>query len=392
MPRPAGCSRTLLWAIAVVVLGAAAVGTVVLLRPRGVVAELATAHVGPLLVTVRCEGTLEPPRGGELRSEEDGIVAELAVHDGDRVHRGELLLRLANPALEGQAREARAEQLRLEAEDSSAGAAAETAHRRVEHWERVVNADRRLLEQGATTASELRADEITLDEARGKNVAAQSQLASLQGTHARLPLARSSADALARRVSALEIRATTDGIVYGLPRREGERVAPGDLVASIADPDRPRVRLRVDEPDLPQVTVGQRVVVTFSGLPEKQWTGRVVSVTNALREAGDRQVGEVLGEIADPAHDLPLNASVDAQIVVAEKTSALTIPRAALYRQGDRRYVYVLRAGTARRRDVTVGLVGLADVEITSGLQTGEDVLMAGEVPLSEGLRVSPVP
>lgn len=392
MASPSGCSRTLLGAVAVVVLGGVIAGTAaVLLRPRGVVTQIEAARLGTMLVQIQCDGTLEPLLGGELRTADGGVVATIALHDGDRVRTGDLVLRLVNPQLEADASQARAEVLRFEAEETEAKAAVETAREEVAHWEEVVGADRRLLAQGAATSAELEKDRLALAAARERHAAARAQLASFAGSGGQLELARSAVAALGARVAALDVRAANDGVVYGLPRRTGVLVSAGDLLASVTNPDKPRVRLQVDQPDLPQVALGQRLVVTFSGLPERQWTGRVVAVTNALRQAGDRLVGEVVGEIADPAHLLPLNASVDAQIVVAEKHAVLTIPRAALYRDGEHRYVYVLRDGRARRKEITVDLIGLNEVEVTGGLAVGEGVLVAGEVPLAEGLRVRPV-
>jgi len=64
---------------------------------------------GDLLVRVLCDGRLEPPEGGEIRTADGGTVAAIAVHEGDRVGRGQLLLRLVNPDLEARVRDARSE-------------------------------------------------------------------------------------------------------------------------------------------------------------------------------------------------------------------------------------------------------------------------------------------
>ena len=114
----------------------------------------------------------------------------------------------------------------------------------------------------------------------------------------------------------------------------------------------------------------------------------MLSVPSGVTETGGRQVGEVVGEISDPRLTLPPNASVNVQIIVGEKRAALSIPRAALLRDGDQRYVYVLEKGRARRRPVSVGLVGLSDVEIANGLSEKEIVLIPGTVALSDGLKV----
>jgi HlyD family secretion protein len=383
--------RVLTWAVAAGLSMVAIAGGVALLRPRGVAAQIVAARVGTLLVQVQCDGTLEAPTGGELRAEESGLVAAPRVHDGDRVAKGQLVVKLEDPELESQASEARAEALRLAAEDAVAAADLTQARSEVDHWKTVVAADGRLVEQGAITRAAREEDELALDAATGRAGVARRRLATLRGPASRLAIARASVAALARRVASLELRAGIGGVVYGLPDRPGERIEAGQLVASIVDPDHPTVRLHVDQPDLPRIAVGQRVVATFGGLPERQWEGRVVSAAQALRAWNGREVGEVLGELADPEHALPLNASIDAQIVVAERQSALTVPRAALYRQGGRRFVYVLRAGRARQRDVAVGLVGLNEVQITAGLGAGDGVVLAGEVPLREGLRVAPV-
>ncbi len=108
-----------------------------------------------------------------------------------------------------------------------------------------------------------------------------------------------------------------------------------------------------------------------------------------MRESAGREVGEVIGEIADKTLSLPPNASVNVQIVTGEKHGVLAIPRAALFRDGDRRYVYRLEEGRARRRDVSVGLVGLNDVEVTGGLAENDAVILPGSVPLADGLRVT---
>ena len=107
-----------------------------------------------------------------------------------------------------------------------------------------------------------------------------------------------------------------------------------------------------------------------------------------LREVAGREVGEVLGEIGDPKGRLPTNAAVDVQIVTGEKAGALVVPRASIVRDGDRRYVYLLENGQARRREVQVGLTGLTEVEIVSGVKEQDRVILPGSTALSEGLRV----
>jgi HlyD family secretion protein len=348
----------------------------------------ATAARADLSVPILCDGTLEPPPGGELRAPESSTVARILVREGAAVKKGDELVLLVQPELREKALEARASILRLEAERSALAADLEHFRREANRAKAIVESDRRLLEEGAITKDAAETDALSYSEAQERARKAEDRLAVVQGPRSQLELARASAAELESRVAALTIRSRADGIAFGLPRKEGELVQQGQVVASVANPDHRQIRARVDQPDLVRVSSGNPMRITFDGLPDRRWDGKVVQVAPGLREVAGRQVGEILGEIADPASELPPNASVNVQIVAAEKRSALVLPRSALYRDGDRRYVFQVAAGRARRRDVEVGLVGPSQVEITKGLSGGDVVVLPGAYTLRDGQRV----
>lgn len=385
-PRPGRALKNLFWGAAGLVL-LLILAVAALRRPDGVATAAAKAGREDLLVAILSDGTLEPPEGGELRAPGRATVGAIPAKEGERVRRGAVLVVLENAELSTRSRDAVAAVSQLEAERAKAGADLESDRAEAARAQKVFEADKRLLAEGAITRFTFESDQAASDAAREREAAARARLQSLAGT--RLDLSRESARELSARAQGLTVRAPADGLVYNLPRRVGENVEEGQVVASVADPDRLGVRVRIDQPDLPRVKAGQRLVVTFDGLPDRKWAGRVTRVAPGLREVGGRQVGEVIGEISDPTSQLPPNASVNVQIVAAEKTAALVVPRAAVIRDGERRFVWVLRDGRARRRDVTVGLIGLTEVEVASGLSEGERVLMPGTVSLSDGLRVA---
>lgn len=384
------------WIAAAAAVLAAALTGVTLRRPAGVAVQTALAARRDLFVPILSDGTLEPPPGGELRATEAATVAGILVREGERVRKGTPLVRLQNPELSQAAFAARESALQRGEERAKAAADWEQARREAAHLKEIFDADARLVKEGAIARATFESDELAYRQAQDRARAAQARFDSLAGKDegnrvapSRLVLAEASARELERRLAALTARAPADGIAYGLPRKVGETVPAGALVASVADPEHLRVRARVDQPDLPRIAIGQRLLVTFDGLPDRRWEGKVLSVSAGIREAGGREVGEVLGEIADSRLSLPPNASVNVQIVVGEKHGVLAIPRAALFRDGEHRFVYRLEDGRARRRGLSVGLVGLNDVEIVSGLAEKDVVILPGSVPLSDGLRVT---
>jgi HlyD family secretion protein len=374
------------WAAGIAGLAVVAVLLTALTRPKGVPVQVAEVRRGDLIVPVLCDGTLEPPPGGELRASEAATVAEIPAREGDRVAVGATLVRLENAELSQKALDARSESLRLQAERATAAADLAEAERAEKHQRQVVEADARLLSSGAIARASAEANERALRLAEDRTRAARSRLA--EGTGSRLALAERSAAELERRVAALTIKAPVAGVVYGLPRRVGEAVGAGQVVASVVDPEKRLVRARVDQPDLPKIAVGQRLVLSFDGLPREKWEGKVTFVSPGLTRIEGREVGEVLGDVADPTRKLPTNAAVEVEIVAGEKSDTLVVPRAGVLRDGDRRYVYVVEDGRARRREVKVGLTGLTEVEILSGVSGKDIVILPGSTALSEGLRV----
>jgi HlyD family secretion protein len=378
----------------------AVTAAVLALRHRPVKVTVAAARRGDLLVSVLCDGNLEPPAGGELRAREGGTVAALAVHDGQRVEGGQLLLRLDNPDLAAQARQAHADLDRMEAERSAAASALAGAEQEASYRQQVLAGDRRLLAENALAPAAVRADELAALQAAAAVAKARAELASVAGAGgagssgaagggaSRLDLARRGAAAADRRLADLTVRAPAAGVVYGLPRTLGEAVEAGRLVATVTDTAHPHLRFRVDQPDLPRVVPGQLLIVTFNGQPDRQWRGTVRSVGTGLREAGGRQVGEALADLAEPADTLPANAAVDVQVIIARREGVLIVPRVALHRDGEERWVFTIADASAERRRVEVGAIGLSEVEVARGLAAGEEVIVEAPVTLGEGTRV----
>jgi len=380
------------WIAAAALVVTLALAVIAFRGPSGTSVTTARAVRRDLVVPILSDGTLEPPAGGELRAPEAATVAAIPAREGEPVAKGATLVVLQSPELTQSALQARSTAAQLSEEKIRAVGDLEQQKREAARAKETFEADARLLKESAIPRATYQTDELAYRQAAESLRVAQARFESLAGSGAgrsRLELAEEAARELERRVAALTVKAPIEGIAYLLPRKTGETVAAGQVVASVADPAHLRVRARVDQPDLPRVAIGQRLIVTFDGLPDKRWEGKVLAVSAGVREASGREVGEVLGEISDKPLSLPPNASVNVQIVVGERHGVLTTPRAALFRDGNRRFVYRLEEGRARRREVSIGLIGLNDVEITDGLRENDSVILPGTVPLSEGLRVT---
>jgi HlyD family secretion protein len=337
-----------------------------------------------LVVPILADGTLEPGAGGEVRAAAPAVVSAVYVTEGQRVAAGAALLRLDNVDVAQRFLASREDAAQLDAEQRAAAGDARSAELERDHAKATSDADARLLASGAITAQQKAAGDLALQQADEKLNAARARMADLAK---RKQLAQQSSTFAGARLRQLELRAPAAGVVYNLVRA-GESVNAGQVVATVGDPLQRRVRARVDAPDLPRVAAGQKLVVTFDGKPGQRWLGSVTLVPPGLRESAGREVGEVIGRLTTLAEELPANASVNVEIIAGEKSDALVIPRGALLRDGNSRYVFRDDHGVARRVVVGVGLIGPNDVEITSGLREGDRVILPGSAPLRNGQRV----
>jgi len=361
-----------------------------------------------LVSTLPTNGKAEPFEWQAARAELAGLVTRVAVHEGQTVAQGAELAAITDPAragdietAEAHVADARANLAALErggrlADLTEIDNNLARAHFDLEKERKEHAALARLLEKQAATSMEVQA---AADKVRALEIEIQGlekRRASLvakpdvQAAQARLDDALAALDVAQKRAAQSVVRAPIAGQVYGLAVRPGAYTAAGDLVANVGRLDRLRVRVYVDEPLLGRVAPGQPVTITWEALAGKQWHGAVDQMPTAIQTLGSRQVGEVVCLIENPGHELIPGTNVDAEIRTAVVDNALVIPKEALRHDESGDYVFRLNGAAVERRAVKTGNSTVTLIQITQGLADGDQVAMPTDVPLGNGVRVTP--
>lgn len=351
-------------------------------------------------------GKAEPYRFREVRAEVDGTVAELAVREGDRVRAGQKLLALSQRQLESAVEQARAEvaaaeeALRLLRQGGTTAQVSELkaqlANARRERDEAAKRAaeDARLLEKGAVSRLEAEQSQARLARAESNLALLEERWErrydpeELRRAEARVEAARAALSVAESQSRAATVVAPMEGVVYSLAVRLGDYVTRGAVLARVGELSRIRVRVFVDEPDLGSIATAQPVLMSWDGLPGRQWQGSVERLPSEVKELGSRTVGEVDCTVENPAGELLPNMNLNVEIVTEEKKGVLTVPREAVVGADSARYVYLVRGGVARRQAVKTGILSPTRAEIIEGLAEGEEVALTGDVVLQDGMRV----
>lgn len=188
----------------------------------------------------------------------------------------------------------------------------------------------------------------------------------------------------------------SDGQVSQVNYEQGETVPSGNTVLSLVTHGPYYVEAEVDEQDAVHVAVSQPVTITLTSLPGKTFAGKVVEVAPSLeaRPQGpsDHKVLRIKVNFAEKVAQLRsgLEADVEGQVGLAQE--ALSLPRAALLRDGGKDYVYTVSSGKLSKIEVTLGTVSGDRAEIKSGLTPTTEVVVEGGDGLAAGTAVKVVP
>ena len=355
-------------------------------------------------------GKIEPEEDFQAHAPMATTVKKIYVHEGDFVKKGKLLVQLDDADARATAAKAMAQLKAAEADLNSVGAggtheevidnqsALVKARAELDSAQRNFDAMRRLKESGAASDAELRDADNRLKQAQSNAQVLEQKLKG--GRYSRPEVARVQAQADEARATYQaaqdllhnsNVTAPRDGMVYALPVRESAYVNQGDLVVGVADLKHIQVRAFVDEPDIGRLAKGERVVVTWDGLPGRSWEGAVTRVPTTVSLHGSRTVGEVTASVNNEDLKLLPNVNINVTVITAEHPNALTVPREAVRQDKDgSRYVLRIDGDELKRVPVNTAVSSMTRIEVTKGLQEGDRVALASVFghDLKDGLRV----
>jgi HlyD family secretion protein len=353
--------------------------------------------------TITTNGKIEPVQNFEVHAAFPSTIRNVLVREGQKVHKGQLLIQLDDADARSQL--ARAQAQLKQAESGSGDVQIQNATSQADltkvtlerdEAQRSLHALQRLKERGAASQSEVDAAQDRLNKAnadisvlqhRTGQQAVQTRDASAQAS---IENARVAITAARQLIADSNITSPFDGTVYLLPAKRGNYVNAGDLLLDVADLSRMQVRAFVDEPEIGHLKIGQPVKIIWDALPGKSWQGQVLTTPSTVVSRGNRNVGELLTTVANDDRTLLPNTNVGVTIVTYSRDGALVLPREAVHEEDGKNCIYVIKNMHLQRRLVQLGVSNLTHVEILSGLSDGESVAVnsLSPTPLRDGVRV----
>lgn len=370
------------------------------LWPRAMPVETAIVSPGPLSVTFTEIGRTRLRDRYLVSAPLNGVVERIELEAGDRVHVGETLalLRPANAALFDPGSRAEAESRWRTASDDLEAAVAAVAAADATH-----DRQRAALRRAESLVAQKLIAIDQRDEIRALALAADANLraaqARVQAARIRVETARSAIDlqGKASRTSdaRLPLRSPIEGRVIRRFVESQGPVAAGQSLLELGDPRALEVIVEALTEDAVRLSPGTRVSLLRWG-GSTPLLGHVYTIepggftkTSALGVEEQRVL--VVVAIDQPVRDWQMLGDgfrVEAQFVVWHAPSVVTVPVAALFRDGADWAVYAAENGRARLRRVQIGHVGETHAELRAGLEPGARVVLYPSDQLRDGKRI----
>lgn len=193
-------------------------------------------------------------------------------------------------------------------------------------------------------------------------------------------------------ISATEsgILAEFDGVVTEMNAVEGKTPAVGEQLFKLESTEDVKVNISVSKYDLEKLKVGQKATVTIGGIVYEGEVSKIDKMATK-NSSGAAVVGTDI-RIVNPDENIFLG--VEAKVAISTSTSenALLVPFNAVNADIDGNFVYAVENGLIVKKPVQTGISSGMDIEITEGLNEGDQILTEVSAGIAEGMEVTAIP
>lgn len=384
---------------------------------EGVQVELAPASRMEVIETVTATGRVQPETQVNISADVSAKIINLAVKEGERVEKGQLLLELDRGNIAAAVESARAN---YNSQLASADAAAENRDRAIRDYER----SQALFDQSLESQAALDANRNAAEAQTSEYIAASERI-----NQARAALTQSQEDLAKTRITA-----PIAGTVSQLNKELGE-IAVGsqfqeDVVMVISNLAGMEVLLDVDENDIVAISVGDRASIEVDALPDVTLDGEVVEMANtamvtAAGSADQTTEFQVKVTILEDNPSLRPGMTASADIITETREDTLAVPVQSVTvrtldqlappeddegdegaaedseataptwtpdKDGFVELVWVVEDDQAVAKQVKTGIQSDSHIEILKGLAEGDQVVVGSYRAISQDLEIgSPV-
>ena len=370
--------------------------------------QVATVKQAPIEQIIRSEAVLFPLQQAAITPKVSAPVRRFYVNRGDRVKAGQLLATLENRDLSASAVENKGSLAQAEAAYATTTAASlpeemrkaeldvEAARQALDAEQKLYDSRENLYQQGALPRKDLDQARVSLTQAKSQYEIAQQHWNALQAggkeqelksASGQLESARGKYLGSQAQLSYSEIHSPINGFVTERALYPGEMATAGTPLLVIMDTSGIIAKAHIPHQDAALLKVGNPAELTAAGLDEK--IPARITVVSPATDPNSTTI-EIWARAANPANHLRPGTTAQLSVTVQKIENAIVVPASAILNQpeGGAAVMLVGPDNRAHLQAVQVGIQNGDEVQITSGLQVGQQVITSGGYGLPDNTQV----
>lgn len=320
------------------------------------------AEIRDIEVLVTATGRLQPRDFVDVGAQVSGQLERLHVDVGAMVEAGDLLAEIDATLLEAQVESNQAQLRNQQAILREREASLELARLNFQRQERL-------------QAANLTAEELV----ETAQAVMQQALAQADSIRAQIEQTQSTLRAAEANLNYTRIYAPMDGTVVTIEARRGQTLNAAQVtptILTIADLSDMTVEAQVSEADIGRLQIGMPVYFTTMGNRQQRWEGELRLIEPTPVVENNVVLYNALFEVPNPDGLLMIEMTTNVFFITEAAHDAVTVPVAAVQRDREGSFVDVVRGATRQQVRVETGVSDRIYVEIRSGLNAGDEVVI----------------
>jgi len=176
-----------------------------------------------------------------------------------------------------------------------------------------------------------------------------------------------------------------DGYVTGKPAKVGQVVSPGSVVASIVSLDGVYFEGQIPETEIGNVEIGQTATISLDAVPGRTFTGSIIAIDPKAESLGRLFAARIA--LQTPGNEVKPGMFGQAMLRLEAIPDAVTLPLAAIEKEGEKSYIFTKNGNVARRMEVQLGHQE-GDVVQVLKLPTNTEVILGGKDLVQDGSKI----
>lgn len=359
---------------------------------------------GKLSLKVRARARIEAAERIELKAKRGGVITFIS-EEGTKIKEGEIIALLDDKELLAKQKEYSSQLLNLtnelerlkrgiflkevEKRKEQARVSYEELHRQFLSTQRlfekkIVSEDtfKRISAEDERAKISLSLAELQLQEAKTANKEREKEI------EAQIISIKASLSFIEQQIGWSKISSPINGIIIYKMVKEGTFVQPSQILLTLAETEHFVVKSDIDETEISKILCGMKTLVLPDAFPDKTISGIITKIAPSPILQTKVNTFEVTAKLEKTNVPIKSEMLCDLIILSKERDNVLKLPYEAILTISGKDYVFVVEKNIAFKKEVSLGLVTPNEVEVLSGVDEGENIILNPPLSLKDKEKI----